>query len=438
MRKINITLDDISMMVAESVRIVKGLVTEEEKSPLTTVNDKPERQYEAIGFANKFYTLWLVQERKYSKTYIYRKNISFSKEKAMSLYPDAVFDENLRGRTQTFTVRVGVGSSREFFGNEAVPKKMVKEGEPVHIDNFLVNNISQAKTRYGSMYISVRGEDVSGLDTYVINVFDKRNDMPSVGDILSLDGTVAFYNEKKDYIYIKDASWDFVTRKSDSDPSGLVEDGEKLKDVKMVVSQYSRGVVSLDGLRLIKPGFIVLSDENGASYYVDTLVSDFRTGAPTSKFKEAEKWFRKGAMFLVSGTVQKRDGFNRIIRAKFKLAEEGEEEEKEKRYRPFIKVIENKSQGTTRREMENTNETKVYSLPTDKYDEFLKFLYNTCMEHNGRLEINWNNCELDMEKIRKMAEENISDNIDYDSISFNITIPATRENLTYSLFFYIE
>jgi len=40
MRKINITLDDISMMVAESVRIVKGLVTEEEKSPLTTMNGK--------------------------------------------------------------------------------------------------------------------------------------------------------------------------------------------------------------------------------------------------------------------------------------------------------------------------------------------------------------------------------------------------------------
>ena len=65
----------------------------------------------AIGFANKFYTLWQISEEtrdlgnghSYIVTYYnYVKNISFDKETAMAKYPNAVFDENLRGKTQSW------------------------------------------------------------------------------------------------------------------------------------------------------------------------------------------------------------------------------------------------------------------------------------------------------------------------------------------------
>ena len=62
----------------------------------------------AIGFANKFYTLWHITEetkplgngRSYVITnYTFIKNISFDKGVALSKYPEAIFDENLRGKT---------------------------------------------------------------------------------------------------------------------------------------------------------------------------------------------------------------------------------------------------------------------------------------------------------------------------------------------------
>lgn len=65
----------------------------------------------AIGFANKFYTLWNITDeykdlgngRTYVVThYNYIKNISFDKETALAKYPGATLDENLRGKTASW------------------------------------------------------------------------------------------------------------------------------------------------------------------------------------------------------------------------------------------------------------------------------------------------------------------------------------------------
>ena len=65
----------------------------------------------AIGFANKFYTLWQISEetkplgngRSYVIThYTYVKNISFDKETALAKYPGATLNENLRGMTRSW------------------------------------------------------------------------------------------------------------------------------------------------------------------------------------------------------------------------------------------------------------------------------------------------------------------------------------------------
>lgn len=66
---------------------------------------------EAIGFANKYYTLWQVDT--YTHTirvgqneevtrYVYIKNISFDRETAFAKYPNAKFIEDLRGKTQSW------------------------------------------------------------------------------------------------------------------------------------------------------------------------------------------------------------------------------------------------------------------------------------------------------------------------------------------------
>lgn len=65
----------------------------------------------AIGFTNKFYTLWNISEERRDlgngHSYIithndYIKNISFDKETALAQYPDAKLDETLKGHTRSW------------------------------------------------------------------------------------------------------------------------------------------------------------------------------------------------------------------------------------------------------------------------------------------------------------------------------------------------
>ena len=67
-----------------------------------------------IGFSNKYYTLWNIEEETSSlgngcnyviTHYWYIKNISFDKDKAFAQYPEAVFDENLCGMTRSWSSR---------------------------------------------------------------------------------------------------------------------------------------------------------------------------------------------------------------------------------------------------------------------------------------------------------------------------------------------
>ena len=78
----------------------------------------------AIGFTNKYYTLWEISEEtkplgngiSYIVThYNYIKNISFDKETAISKYPNAVIDENLRGKTQSWESKKEVWDNVDTF-----------------------------------------------------------------------------------------------------------------------------------------------------------------------------------------------------------------------------------------------------------------------------------------------------------------------------------
>ena len=65
----------------------------------------------AIGFANKFYTLWYITEESkplgngcnyVTVHHTYVKNISFDKATALAKYPDAILDETLHGQYRSF------------------------------------------------------------------------------------------------------------------------------------------------------------------------------------------------------------------------------------------------------------------------------------------------------------------------------------------------
>ena len=72
---------------------------------------------QAIGFANKFYTLWSIDRQPiyttdcngthwltgYNTHFTYHKNISFDLEKAKTLHPNLEVQEDLRGKTSSWT-----------------------------------------------------------------------------------------------------------------------------------------------------------------------------------------------------------------------------------------------------------------------------------------------------------------------------------------------
>lgn len=72
---------------------------------------------QAIGFANKFYTLWSIDKEPvyttdsngkhwltgYNTRYTYHKNISFDLDKAKSLHPELEVQEDLRGKTTSWS-----------------------------------------------------------------------------------------------------------------------------------------------------------------------------------------------------------------------------------------------------------------------------------------------------------------------------------------------
>lgn len=79
-----------------------------------------------IGFANKFYTLWQLTERlvdtpcggcEIIREYTYVKNISMDEDNAKSKYPGVEYDEDLRGKTGSFTIYANKPKKVEYENN---------------------------------------------------------------------------------------------------------------------------------------------------------------------------------------------------------------------------------------------------------------------------------------------------------------------------------
>ncbi len=94
---ISINGDDLKYMVGKTLNEVM--------SRRGKLNEEDEKNYTAIGFASKFYTLWYITERivrtpygVYEKTlYQFVKSISTDLNRTQEKYPDAVFIPDLRG-----------------------------------------------------------------------------------------------------------------------------------------------------------------------------------------------------------------------------------------------------------------------------------------------------------------------------------------------------
>lgn len=123
----------------------------------------------AIGFANKFYTLWQITEdtkplgngRSYVITnYTFIKNISFDKGVALSKYPEAIFDENLRGKTISWETKKEVWDNVDTFRFGKYNGQKINETDDVDYIAWYWNQIGGDHREFVSNVLKEYGYEV--------------------------------------------------------------------------------------------------------------------------------------------------------------------------------------------------------------------------------------------------------------------------------------
>ena len=460
MATIKLNNKDIRKIVTECVT---RLLSEDMRGFNSTGNvegkDQILKEYDVISFAYKFYTLWHVIERKYDISYIFRKNISFSEEKAKALYPDLEFKDGLRGKSHSFTVSKMKGASDGDSEMNYPAHANVSKGQPVSFDRFLVNSVSMKMTKYGKPYTAICGEDLDGAVFYnlIISVFDNISSisLPKEGDILKVEGEVGFLNQTEGDLYLNNCKYEILDAVR-GQGKGANENGEKVK-AKMAVKSLVRAEVNMRG-DLIKPGLIIFTDEDGNEFYVDSVGSDFRTGKAVVKFDTSD--MRVGDIYDVAGTIKDVNGYHKLLRAKLSLIERNDEAPEETGGRPeirFIRLDEEYYKG------KNTDGMKSYQLKEDDLPKFFRHLidmrdkYEAVLEAYGlKLELKHHTMEdtfvvpnenkdvsdvSELEEVFRTSMEAITFDKMYRrdfKMYFAVVIPQTKEKMNYRLNFYFR
>ena len=131
----------------------------------------------AIGFAGTFYTLWYISEETKQvephristvKQYTYVKNISMDRETAIEKYPDAVYLEELRGKSASFERTSYSWDTVETFRFGKYSNDRIEDcGDTSYIEWYW-NNVSGDHRDYVSEVLKSRGYEVrtSGSGDY--------------------------------------------------------------------------------------------------------------------------------------------------------------------------------------------------------------------------------------------------------------------------------
>jgi hypothetical protein len=423
MRKtlIRLTEEDLHNVVKYAV---KKLIKEVEGSE--SLGKISEEHYE-IGFAYKFYTLWKVITTRYTTTYIYIKNISFSKDKAKMLYPDAIFNENLKGQTHTFTVSVGSGNNGGFERNLKPHKGAPPKGTPVELEEFLVQHAGIFYNKWNKPYYRLTGIDLKNPYEcdFCINMFDDATDAPKKGDIIHAKGiSSGFYDEKRDACFLNDVKYEYLERNSNRTN---VEEGTKVKEKMIVNSNVCASVNRFGGVE--KNGYLLLQNEDGEEFMIETEVGDFRTGRLSKKFETRD--ISIGDEYMVSGTVKKTNGLNRLLRAKIQLLAKAEDSEEPRR-----KIVKKVFMGV--RVVQNKKElsSNIYRMDPSYLNNALEEVWKMREEHDGVVYVNECIAE-SVDDLKDRIERAIRsyDGLGNDdgTIQLYLWIPQTKENIYYNV-----
>ena len=128
----------------------------------------------AIGFANKFYTLWQITEdtkplgngHSYVTThYNYIKNISFDKETALTKYPGAILDESLRGKTTSWESQKEVWDNVDTFRFGKYSYMKITEVDNTNYIEWYWNQVYGEHKTYVGEVLKSRGYEIRSWES---------------------------------------------------------------------------------------------------------------------------------------------------------------------------------------------------------------------------------------------------------------------------------
>lgn len=166
-----------------------------------------------IGFATKFYTLWDYESVSQYKAdsygnhhqiginhkYYYIKNISTDLDKVKSLFPDVEIDEELRGKTKSFTYSEKIDLPEGYFWHGKHSGKLIDE--VIQSDfNYCIwaaDNITGSVSDFIKNHPKYKShiEAIEGIELEKINTVKPLK----VGDVVELDFVRNGYNSNEDY-----------------------------------------------------------------------------------------------------------------------------------------------------------------------------------------------------------------------------------------------
>lgn len=236
----------------------------------------------AIGFSNKYYTLWHIEEEtrplsngcNYMVThYTYIKNISFDKETALAKYPDAVIDENLRGKTKSWSSK-----PKEVWNNVDVFRfgkykfhkidkvndiqyiswywdNIYDEKHKEYVENLLINNGYEVRTYSdGDKYLmspedlEIEREEINRQNS-IINKINNNEELSFVSSYNpDLDGEIVIDNITYRFDEVAEYSYDGIPYYLPI----LNGKAKRIKNKKVIIKKYETIDLNDNGYIVVK------------------------------------------------------------------------------------------------------------------------------------------------------------------------------------------
>lgn len=205
-------------------------------------------EYQVIGFSRKFFTLWNVVEEKVTiqnglykiiKHYNYVKNISYDKDKAFAAYPNAAYDEDLRGRTKSWKTVKEVWENVDTFRFGKYKYQKINDNDDIDYIAWYWEHVDGEHRDYISKILKLYGYEIGTWYTKIGKAKYEHQYLVSPETVAKNKAKVRRINMIENSLKNNDPLEVNIDRNPDSEGFFMEEDGIKYHFQEVDVNYYN-------------------------------------------------------------------------------------------------------------------------------------------------------------------------------------------------------